>query len=101
MVGETIFDLLHLPAFGVPRVEAAPSLAVRYDAKLVRPQPPALNTVITQPVAPLPRPLPVAPPPWTGSLGAPMPPLVANGGKALPAPDDVIVHRTPPPAPKP
>jgi hypothetical protein len=100
-IPKTIIDLLHLPTFGVTRVDTAPSLAGRYDSKLVRPAPPALNAIITQPAAPSPRPLPVAPPPWSGSVGAPMPPLVANGGKTLPAPDDAIVDPTPPPAPKP
>jgi hypothetical protein len=88
---KTIIDLLHLPAFGVPRVDTAPSLAGRYDTKLVRPQPPALDAVITQPVPT---------PPWTGSVGAPKPPLVANGGKTLLAPDDAVVNPKPPPAPK-
>jgi Phosphoesterase family len=98
-IPKTIIDLLGLPAFGVPRVDHAPSLAGRVDASRARPAPPSLGAVINQPKAPLPTPKPVPPPPWTGPLAQPMPVLVANGGKTIPAPNDAVVHPNPPPAP--
>ena len=98
-IPKTIIDLFGLPAFGVPRVDHAPSLAGRVDASHARPAPPSLGAVINQPKAPLPTPKPVPAPPWTGPLAQPMPVLVANGGKTIPAPNDAVVHPNPPPAP--
>ncbi len=99
-IPKTIIDLFGLPAFGVPRVDQAPSLASRVDSTLDRPAPPPLGSAVTQPAAPIPRPQPVAPPPWVGALGQAMPALVANGGKTLPPPHDGVVQPKPPPTPK-
>ncbi len=99
-IPKTIIDLFGLPAFGVPRVDQAPSLAGRVNGTLSRPAPPPLGSPITQPAVPNPRPQPVAPPSWVGSLGQAMPALVANGGKTIPAPHDGIVQPKPPPTPK-
>ena len=85
-----------MPAMGVPRVDTAPSLADRIDVTLARPLPPAYGTAITQPAAPVPTPKPVAPPPWNGTLGKPMPALVTLDGSTLPAPSDGVVHADPP-----
>jgi hypothetical protein len=99
-IPKTIIDLFGLKAFGVPRVDHAPSMAGRVGSAQLRPVPPALGTKITQPKAPTPRPKPVPPPPWQGPLGQPMPALVGNGGKSIPAPTDGVVHPKPPPPPK-
>ena len=98
-IPKTIIDLLGLPPFGVPRVDQAPSMAGRVGALRNRPAPPPLGSVIVQPAAPKPTPKPVAPAPWHGPLGQPMPPLVANGGHTIPAPTDGIVHPKPPKPP--
>jgi hypothetical protein len=95
----TVIDLLGLPAFGVPRVDGAPSLAGQVDPTLSRPQPPAFGTAIVQPAPPVPTPVPVAPLPWGGPSEQPMPPLVANGGKTIPPPTDGTVNRRPPKLP--
>ena len=100
-IAKTIIDLFKLPPFGVPRVDQSTSLAGRVTAVHNRPAPPALGSVIVQPKPPVPTPKPVPPPPWQGPLGQPLPALVANGGKTIPAPNDAIVHPTPPPTPKP
>ncbi len=99
-IPRTIIDLLGLPAFGVPRVDQAPSLAGNFSSALRRPAPPALGSTVTQPAPPSPRPKPAPPPPWPGQLGQAMPDLVANGGKTLPAPSDGVVHAKPPAPPK-
>jgi Phosphoesterase family len=98
---KTIIDLFKLPAFGVPRVDQAPSLAARVNAALKRPTPPSPGTMVTQPTAPSPRPKPLPPPPWTGPKAQALPDLVANGGKTIPAPTDGLVRPGPPPPPKP
>jgi hypothetical protein len=95
-IPKTIIDLLHLPALGVPRVDHAPSLAARVGAVANRPPPPRFGTTITQPAPPQPTPKPVPPPAWSGPLGQPMPPLIANHGKTVPAPTDGVVSPTPP-----
>ena len=99
-VPKTIVDLFHLPPFGVPRVDHGASLAGRVKPGLLRPPPPALDSTFAQPTAPVHTPRPVAPPPWTGPVAQPLPALVANGGKTLPAPNDAIVQPHPPPTPK-
>jgi hypothetical protein len=93
---KTIIDLLHLSPLGVPRVDSAPSLADRVSPSLRRPSPPAFGSIIVQPPAPNPAPVPAPPPPWTGPIGEAMPPLVANHGKTVPPPTDGHVQRTPP-----
>lgn len=93
---KTVIDLFHLPAFGVPRVDTAKSLAGRVDPSLDRPAPPRPGSAIAQPPAPNPRPRPVAPVPWEGPNARPMPNLVANGGKSIPAPNDGVVRPNPP-----
>lgn len=99
-IPKTIIDLLGLPAFGVPRVDQAHSLAGRVNmTHPVRPTPPALGTKIVQPAAPVPTPKPIPPAAWTGIQGQPMPVLVANGGKTIAAPNDGVVHPHPPKAP--
>ncbi len=99
-IPKTVIDLFGLPAFGVPRVDEAPTLAGHYSSTLKRPTPPPLGSRFAQPAAPSPRPKPVPPPPWQGPLGQAMPALVANGGKTLPPPNDGVVHPKPPPPPK-
>jgi hypothetical protein len=98
-IPKTIMDLFGLPKFGVPRVDTAPSMASRVLATLNRPQPPALGATVAQPPPPSPTPQPVPPPPWTGPMGQLMPPLVANGGKTIPAPTDGTVSARPPSPP--
>ncbi|MBW4033073.1 MAG: hypothetical protein HIU88_10470 [Acidobacteria bacterium] len=95
-IPKTIIDLLGLPPLGVPRVDNAPTLAHFVQPELTRTPPPAPGSVIAQPVAPSPQPLPVAPQPWGGSLRQPMPPLVTRDGTALPAPTDGAVRPKPP-----
>jgi hypothetical protein len=96
---KTICDLLGLPAFGVPRVDNAHSLADRVDPTIDRPTPPALGSTITQPVPPDPTPPPVQPDPWSGPLNQPMPNLIALDGTTIPAPTDGHVDKKPPTTP--
>jgi hypothetical protein len=96
---KTIVDLLGLPAFGVPRVDSAPSLAPRVAKTLKRPPPPAFGTGVIQPKPPVPTPKPKPPAPWKGPLTTPLPPLIANGGKTIPAPVDGLVDAKPPKPP--
>jgi hypothetical protein len=100
-IAKTIIELFRLPPFGVPRVDQAASMAGAVTAAQLRPTPPALGAAITQPAPPHPPPRPVPPPPWNGPAGQAMPPLIANGGKTIPAPNDAVVHPKPPPAPAP
>jgi hypothetical protein len=96
---KTIVDLFGLPPFGVPRVDTAPSLVGFVSSTLKRPAPPAFGASITQPAAPIPTPKPTPPAPWSGPVGAPLPALVANHGKTLPAPTDGVVNAKPPKPP--
>ncbi|MEX8520386.1 MAG: alkaline phosphatase family protein [Leptothrix sp. (in: b-proteobacteria)] len=98
-IPKTIIDLLQLPAFGVPRVDQAPSLAGFVSRAAKRPSPPAPGTAIVQPTPPTPTPVPIEPPPWRGPLSQPMPALIANHGQTIPAPTDALVHPAPPKAP--
>jgi hypothetical protein len=100
-IPKTIIDLFGLPAFGVPLVDSAPSLAGRVDKRLKRPPPPPFGSAITQPAPPSPQPKPAAPPPWSGPTNQPLPPVILNGGKTLPAPHDGTVRKTPPKPPTP
>jgi hypothetical protein len=93
---KTILDLFGLPAFGVPRVDTAPSLIGFVSDGLERPPPPGFGTTFAQPAPPHPAPEPQPPAPWRGTLGQPLPALVANGGKSIPAPSDGVVHPKPP-----
>ena len=93
---KTTIDLFRLPPFGVPRVDTARSLGGRVDPALDRPQPPKFGSAIAQPAAPNPRPRPVPPAPWEGPNAKPVPNLVANGGKSIPAPNDAVVRAQPP-----
>lgn len=97
-VVKTLIDVLGLPAFGVPRVDTAPSLAARVSASVSAPPPPAFGSQIVQPAPPA-KPPARSTPPWTGANGVMMPALVANGGKKIPAPRDGIVTATPPKPP--
>jgi Phosphoesterase family len=98
-IPKTIIDVFGLPAFGVPRVDTAPSLARFVNASSTRPTPPAYGTRIVQPKPPSPRPQPVPPPPWRGVANKPLAPVVLNGGKTLPAPNDAVVRKKPPKPP--
>ena len=98
-VPKTVIDVLGLPAFGVPRVDSAPSLSGYVSTGLHRPSPPAYGTKVAQPAAPHPRPAPMPPPPWTGPNNAPLAALVANHGKTIPAPHDAVMHPSPPAPP--
>jgi hypothetical protein len=101
-IPKTVIDLLGLPPMGVPRVDTAPSLAHLVDQSIpLRPVPPAPGTVFAQPVAPSPTPATVAPKPWPGTLGTPLPALVTLDGSHVPAPTDGVVRSTPPKPPKP
>ncbi len=97
-VVKTVIDLLGLPPFGVPRVDQARSLASRVKSSLNRPHPPAFNTPIQQPAAPANPPATVTHP-WAGPMNVMMPPLVANGGRKIPAPSDGVVSPKPPKIP--
>ena len=99
-VVKTVIDLLGLPAFAVPRVDSAPSLANRVNVALARPQPPAFGLPINQPPPP-PNPPVTQTHPWTGAVNTNMPPLVANGGKKIPPPADGVVSPNPPKLPTP
>jgi len=96
---KTVLDLFELPAFGIPLVDTAPSLASLVDTSRHRPPPPAFGSAITQPRPPSPRPKPVPPPAWKGPTNQALPRVVLNGGKTLPAPSDGTVHKTPPKPP--
>jgi len=96
---KTVIDLFGLDTFGVPRVDDAPSLAGRVDATLQRPQPPAFGSTIVQPPPPNPTPNPVRPAPWAGPNAKPLPDLVGNKGKSIPAPRDGLVRPQPPQLP--
>jgi hypothetical protein len=98
-IPKTVIDLVGLPAMGVPRVDAAPSLAGHVDASLSRPVPPAPGTTIVQPTPPHPTPHPKTPAPWSGPLNEPMPALVTLDGSVVPAPTDGLVRPTPPKEP--
>lgn len=95
-IPKTVVDLFGLPPFGVPRVDTSRSLAGRVDPTLRRPAPPAFGSTIVQPTAPNPTPTPVPPQPWNGPNAQPLPALIANGGKTIPAPDDATVSKNPP-----
>ena len=96
---KTVIDLLGLGKFGVPRVDAAPSLAGRVDAKLKRSNPPAFGSKIAQPKPPKPAPHPVPPAPWAGPKALALPDLLGNNGKRIPAPRDGLVRAQPPQLP--
>jgi len=100
-IPKTIIDLLGLPAMGVPRVDDAPTLAGHVKKALVRPEPPAHGTVVTQPRPPRPTPTPKKPGRWKGALNQPMPALVTRDGSILPAPSDGVVRAKPPKHPTP
>lgn len=96
VIPKTVIDLFKLPPFGVPRVDTARSLAGRVDPAIKRPAPPSPGSAIVQPAPPAQPPAPVAPLAWEGPNNAPLPALVANGGKTIPAPDDAVVSASPP-----
>lgn len=98
-IPKTIIELFGLPKIGIPRVDTAPSLVGRVIKTLNRPAPPAFGSAVTQPMPPSPPPKPVAPSPWTGPAHQMLPPLVANGGKTIPAPQDGTVNAKPPKLP--
>jgi len=98
-LAKTVIDLFGLDKFGVKRVDTAPSLAGRVDHTLSRQKPPAFGTAVVQPKPPHPTPKPVPPGPWGGPNGDPMPDLVANHHKTIPAPRDGVVRPQPPQLP--
>ena len=98
-IPKTIIDLLGLKPIGIPRVDAAPSMIGRVHHMLSRPEPPAFGAAITQPLAPVPTPKPIAPPAWNGASQQLLTPLIANGGKTIAAPTDGDVKPKPPKAP--
>jgi len=97
-VVKTVIDLLGLPAFGVPRVDQAPSLAMRVKAGLNRPKPPAYGAQVLQPAPPA-KPGVTQTHAWNGPLNVMMPALIANGGLRIPAPTDGAVSAKPPKLP--
>ena len=99
-IPKTVIDLFGLAPMGVPRVDTAIGLTGNVRLKgATRPVPPAFGAAITQPVPPVKRPVPKPPSPWTGPTNAPLGPVVLNGAKTLPAPDDAVVHKAPPKLP--
>ena len=98
-IPKTIIDILGLSPMGIPRVDGAPSLIGSVQHTLSRPEPPAYGSTITQPVAPIPTPKPIAPPAWNGPVGQLLTPLVANGGMTIAAPTDGDVKPKPPKLP--
>jgi len=100
-IPKTIIDIFGLGAFGVPRVDEAPTLAHHHDPTIAtRPSPPGHGTTIVQPNPPTTRPTPPSPPPWAGPTGIPLRPVILNAGHTLAAPDDAVVHPKPPALPK-
>jgi hypothetical protein len=99
VIPKTVIDLLGLAPFGVPRVDTSASLVGRVDQTRARPVPPSLGSAIVQPPAPSPTPVIQAPAPWGGPSMQPLPPLVANGGATIPAPNDAVVSAKPPKLP--
>jgi phosphoesterase family protein len=99
VIPKTVIDLFALAPFGVSRVDTSASLVGRVDQTLVRPAPPSLGSTIVQPPAPNPTPAIQPPTPWGGPNAQPLPPLVANGGKTIPAPNDAVVSAKPPKLP--
>ena len=97
-VVKTVIDVLGLPAFGVPRVDQAPSLASRVRPGLNRPKPPAYGAQVQQP-APPPNPGVNQTHAWKGPINVMMSALVANGGRKIPAPTDGAVYLKPPKLP--
>jgi len=95
-IPKTIIDLLGLPPMGVPRVDAAPSLAARVDPALNRQAPPLFGQSIVQPPNPVPKPKPARTTAWRKPLGVPMPALVTLDGSTVPAPTDGVVKTAPP-----
>jgi len=98
-IPKTVADLLGLGPIGIPRVDSAPSLSGRVSSKLTRPAPSAFGTIVTQPTPPSPTPKPARPSAWAWPLRQPLPALVGNGGKTIPAPADGVVKPKPPKAP--
>jgi phospholipase C len=99
VIPKTVIDLFALAPFGVPRVDTSASLVGRVDQTLARPAPPPLGSAVVQPPAPNPTPAIQPPAPWGGPNAQPLPPLVANGGKTIPAPNDAVVSAKPPKLP--
>jgi hypothetical protein len=96
VIAKTVIDLFALAPFGVPRVDTSVTLVGHVDPTLARPVPPPFGSAIVQPPPPNPTPVVQPPAPWDGPNAQPLPPLVANGGKTIPAPDDAVVSAKPP-----
>jgi hypothetical protein len=99
VIPKTVIDLFGLAPFGVPRVDTSATLMGRVDPTLARPVPPPFGSAIVQPAAPNPTPVVQPPAPWGGPNAQPLPPLMANGGKTIRAPDDAVVSAKPPKLP--
>ena len=99
-VPKTIIDLFGLAPMGIPRVDSAIGLAANVrPGTATRPAPPAFATTIAQPTPPKNRPVLPPTPPWAGLTNTPLAPVILNGTATLPAPDDAVVHTTPPKLP--
>jgi phospholipase C len=97
-IPKTAIDLLGLPAFGVPRVDQAPTLADLVDpGQPPSPAPPPYGSAVNIPAAPSPPvpPHPTPPPP----VGTPSPvgDIILPGGRTLPPPNDAPLPQQPHP----
>jgi hypothetical protein len=87
-IGKTVLDLLGLPALGVPRVDAAPSLADLVGSAASTLRPPAFGHAVVQPTPPTPTPSPTPVPPSPVMTSSAVGPVVLRDGTTLPPPDD-------------
>jgi len=91
-IGKTVLDLLGLPPLGVPRLDAAPSLADLINPAAANPPPPAFGSPITAPTPPHPTPMPTPAPPPPVSTSTPVTAVILRNGSTLPPPNDQPVQ---------
>lgn len=97
-IPKTAIELLGLPALGVPRLDAAPSLADLIDlSRGPSPAPPAFGTALTIPPAPNPPVAPTPPPPAPSGAPSPVTDIILRDGSTLPAPNDAPLPQQPSP----
>jgi len=95
-IGKTALELLGLPGLGVTRLDQDPGLADLVDPTVENPAPPPFGGAIKPPTPPVP-PLKPRPTPAFPQAPEPVAPIVLNGGKQLPPPNDVPLTRRPKP----
>ncbi len=97
-ITKTAIDLLGLPALGVPRVDAAPTLADLVDSgQTPTPAPPAYKSTIPLPPAPSPTPAPHPLPPAPVKIPSPVSDVILRDGSTLPPPNDAPLPQQPNP----